>query len=51
MIKRIQSIAPDGCGLFVVGTDKNSIDSRLFGAIPPTAVIGKVVCVFHPTVS
>jgi nickel-type superoxide dismutase maturation protease len=47
MIKRIQSISPDGCELFVIGDAPDSIDSRQFGPISRSAVFGKVLFLFR----
>jgi signal peptidase I len=42
LIKRIQNIAPDG-GLNVIGNRPDSIDSRVFGTVRRTDIIGKVI--------
>jgi signal peptidase I len=42
LIKRIQNIAPDG-GLNVIGNHPDSIDSRVFGTVRRTDIIGKVI--------
>ena len=49
LIKRIQSISPDGRDLFVIGDNPDSVDSRQFGPIPATAVLGKAVFIFLQT--
>lgn len=41
MIKQVQQIDDDG--IFVVGTHERSSDSREFGVISRSAVIGKVI--------
>jgi signal peptidase I len=42
LIKRVERIEP--CGrLHVRGEDIDSVDSRRFGAIPPSLIYGKVV--------
>jgi nickel-type superoxide dismutase maturation protease len=45
LIKRVQTVAPGGDELFVVGTRPESTDSREFGPIPLRWVIGMVI--FH----
>ena len=42
LIKKVQKILPEN-KLFVVGTDINSIDSRKFGEIDKSCIIGKVI--------
>jgi type IV secretory pathway protease TraF len=42
MIKRVARVTPDG-RLFVVGDNPSeSTDSRTFGALPPSQILGKV---------
>jgi len=43
LIKMVETIAPGGNELSVVGTREDSIDSRRFGAISRRDVIGKVI--------
>ena len=43
MIKRLERILPDGDELFVVGEDAFSDDSRRFGPIRRTDLVGKVI--------
>jgi phage repressor protein C with HTH and peptisase S24 domain len=42
LIKRLDHRRPDG-GLFVTGSQPDSLDSRQFGPISPQAVTGKVL--------
>jgi len=42
LIKRIQVVDPDG-GLMVSGSHPDSVDSRVFGAVRPADLLGKVV--------
>jgi len=42
LIKRIQSIDTEG-GVNVIGTQPESIDSRVFGAVMPDKILGKVI--------
>jgi type IV secretory pathway protease TraF len=42
LIKCVEGIEPSGC-VRVRGEDIDSIDSRLFGPIPPSSVLGRVV--------
>ncbi len=51
LVKRLETITPDGEELFVVGENPDSTDSRQFGLIPRRWVIGKVVLhISRPTV-
>jgi len=43
LIKRVARLAPQGGGLFVVGAQPQSVDSRQFGEVLPGQVIGKVI--------
>ena len=43
LIKRVEHIQPQDGGLFVVGNHPDSVDSRRFGAVPPQAILGKVI--------
>jgi nickel-type superoxide dismutase maturation protease len=43
MIKRIDDISPDGDHIFVLGSHPESTDSRQFGPISRSDVIGKVL--------
>lgn len=43
MIKQVESISPGQDQIYVVGTQKNSIDSRRFGLISRRDVLGKAV--------
>jgi len=43
LIKRLDSLSPDGDMLFVIGTHPESTDSRHFGPVPRTDLIGKVI--------
>ena len=50
LIKRIESISPDGQEFFVVGTCSESVDSREFGPVPRRWLTGKVfVHISNPT--
>jgi signal peptidase I len=42
LIKRIEEILPDG-GVNVVGTQPDSVDSRVFGPIRRESILGKVI--------
>jgi nickel-type superoxide dismutase maturation protease len=42
LIKRIQAINPEG-GVMVSGNHPDSVDSRVFGAVRPTDLLGKVI--------
>jgi phage repressor protein C with HTH and peptisase S24 domain len=42
LIKRVQSVAPDG-GMTVVGSHPDSIDSREFGPVNQSNISGKVI--------
>lgn len=42
LIKRVERIEPDG-GIFVVGSHAHSIDSRTFGPVARSALLGRVV--------
>ncbi len=42
LIKRIESVNPDG-EVNVIGTQAESIDSRVFGAVQQEAMVGKVI--------
>ncbi|GAB4547471.1 MAG: hypothetical protein Kow0063_42130 [Anaerolineae bacterium] len=43
MIKKVQSVGPDGEEIHVVGTQEHSVDSRRFGPITRGDVLGKVI--------
>jgi len=43
MIKRIDFLSPDGDNIFVIGSHPESTDSRQFGPIPRSNIIGKVI--------
>jgi type IV secretory pathway protease TraF len=43
MIKKIAAISPRGDEIFVVGTHEYSVDSRHFGTLQRTDLLGKVV--------
>ena len=45
ILKRVDHHTPDG-RLFLVGDGHASTDSRDFGPIDPSRVIGRVVCTF-----
>ena len=47
LIKRLESLSPDGEELFVVGEHAESADSRQFGPVRRRAVIGKVIWHFR----
>jgi nickel-type superoxide dismutase maturation protease len=47
LIKRVERLSPEGDDLFVVGTHEWSTDSRQFGAIHRSDLIGKVVWSTH----
>jgi nickel-type superoxide dismutase maturation protease len=42
LIKRIQAINPDG-GVMVSGSHPESVDSRVFGAVRPSDLLGRVI--------
>jgi nickel-type superoxide dismutase maturation protease len=46
LIKRIQAIKPDG-GVMVSGNHLESVDSRVFGAVRPSDLLGKVIWHFR----
>ena len=47
VVKR--AIRPDGSGWWVEGDNAaESDDSRLFGPVPPSAVVGRVLWRYHP---
>ena len=51
LVKRLETITPDGEELFVVGEHPDSTDSRQFGLVPRRWVIGKVVLhIRRPTI-
>lgn len=43
MIKKVSHVAGRGSQIYVMGTHKNSIDSRQFGAVGKDAILGKVI--------
>ena len=43
MIKRIDGVSEDGNEIFVIGTGEGSVDSRRFGAIRKSDIVGKVI--------
>ena len=43
VVKQIEKISPDRATIYVIGSHPNSIDSRRFGPIPKSALLGKVV--------
>ena len=43
MIKKVGAVSPTGDQLFVVGTHPHSVDSRRFGAINRSDIVGKVI--------
>ena len=43
MIKYVEHVEPESGEIFVAGTHPGSIDSRSFGPIRPSAVLGKVI--------
>ncbi len=43
MIKKVHEVMEDGKRLFVVGENEESVDSRRFGPIPASWVLGVVV--------
>lgn len=43
MIKKVAAISPGGDEIFVVGTHEFSVDSRKFGALKQTDLMGKVI--------
>ncbi len=47
MIKKVKEISSDGTRYFVVGTQKDSADSRKFGWIIEEDIIGKVLWNFR----
>jgi nickel-type superoxide dismutase maturation protease len=47
LIKRVERLSPDGDELFVKGTHELSTDSRRFGAVHRSDLIGKVIWSIH----
>ncbi len=43
MIKEVESLGPKAERIFVIGTQAHSIDSRHFGAISRSEILGKVI--------
>ena len=43
MIKKVSRVVGDGKQIHVIGTHKDSVDSRQFGAVEKDALIGKVI--------
>jgi nickel-type superoxide dismutase maturation protease len=43
LIKRVEKITPGSREFFVVGTHPNSVDSRVFGALPRETLLGRVI--------
>ena len=43
MIKKIETLEPEGDKIFVVGTHDHSVDSRRFGPIQRDDILGKVI--------
>jgi signal peptidase I len=43
MIKKIDHIVPESGEAFVVGTHRESVDSRHFGPVPRSDFVGKVI--------
>jgi signal peptidase I len=43
MIKKVATISPGGEEIFVMGTHEHSVDSRHFGALQRSALMGKVI--------
>ncbi len=43
LIKRVERVSSDGRDLFVLGTHRDSVDSRRFGPIGRESVIGQVL--------
>ena len=43
MIKKVERISPDGEEIFVVGTHPESTDSRQFGPLRRSQLIGKMI--------
>ncbi len=43
MIKMIEKLIPDEDRIYVIGTNENSVDSRRFGAIRKSDLLGKVI--------
>lgn len=46
MCKKLRRVEPDG--LFVEGFDPNSVDSRLFGAVPFDSYLGYPLAIIYP---
>ena len=49
MIKKIDSISPNGKELTLIGSHPSSVDSRQFGPVHRETVIGKVILHIHKT--
>jgi signal peptidase I len=47
VIKLVEHLEGDGSTVFVVGLHPDSIDSRTYGAIPRSTILGKVVWHIH----
>lgn len=43
MIKKVVNVSEEGGGFTVIGSHKDSVDSRHFGTVPLSSVIGKVI--------
>ncbi len=43
LIKLVERLEGGGNTVYVVGLDEDSVDSRIFGAIPRTLIQGKVI--------
>lgn len=43
LIKRVERLEVGGTAVYVLGTNSDSIDSRDFGAVPRSLVLGKVI--------
>ena len=43
MIKFVQRLEQDGRAVYVIGRDADSVDSRIFGAVPRNLLLGKVI--------
>jgi nickel-type superoxide dismutase maturation protease len=43
LIKKVESVSKDSDEVFVTGTNANSLDSRQFGAVRVSSLLGKVI--------
>lgn len=43
LIKRVERLEEGGRAAFLLGLDSDSVDSRVFGAVPVRVILGKVI--------